>query len=112
MTPCQQNSPVLNRLVLSAKVIEKSAMRYTPAGLPVLDLSLKHESEFVQKEQIRRIAFEIKARGIGDITQALEALELGHPYGFAGFLGSQHRGRGVVFHITELDTPLDVSTSS
>jgi primosomal replication protein N len=94
---------MLNRLVLNAEVVEKSAMRYTPAGLPVLDLSLKHESELMQNGQIRRVAFEIKARGIGDVTQSLGRLELGSSHGFAGFLGSQRNGRGVVFHVTELD---------
>jgi primosomal replication protein N len=100
--PSHQSIFVLNRLVLSAEVIEKNAMRYTPAGLPVLDLTLKHESDLMQNDQIRRIVFEIKARGIGDITQALEQLELGRSQGFVGFLGAQRNGRGIVFHITEL----------
>ena len=94
---------MLNRLVLTAEVIERSAMRYTPAGLPVLDLSLKHESELTHNGQTRRVALEIKARGIGDITRPLERLELGSSHGFAGFLGPQRNGRGVVFHVTELD---------
>jgi primosomal replication protein N len=45
---------------------------------------------------------EIKARAIGEITQRLSTLELGSTYGFAGFLGSQRNGRGIVFHVTEL----------
>ncbi len=46
---------------------------------------------------------EIKARAIGEITQRIAVLELGSTHGFAGFLGSQRNGRGVVFHVTELD---------
>jgi primosomal replication protein N len=46
---------------------------------------------------------EIRARAIGEITQRVAALELGSIHGFAGFLGSQRNGRGVVFHVTELD---------
>ena len=78
-------------------------MRYTPAGLPVLDLSLKHESELAQDGQPRKVSVEIKARAIGAITQRVAALEIGSTHGFAGFLGSQRNGRGVVFHLTELD---------
>ena len=78
-------------------------MRYTPAGLPALDLSLKHESEVTQDGQTRKVWFEIKARAIGAITQRVSGLELGSTHGFAGFLGSQRNGRGVVFHVTELD---------
>ena len=93
----------MNRLVLSAQLVERGALRYTPAGLPALDMSLKHESEVTQEGQPRRISMEIKARAIGEITQRLARLELGSEHGFAGFLGSQRNGRGTVFHVTELD---------
>ncbi|MBS0449175.1 MAG: primosomal replication protein N [Proteobacteria bacterium] len=93
----------MNRMVLTAQLVQRDAMRYTPAGLPAIDLSLKHESEVVQDSQPRKVSFEIKARAIGAITQRVAALAIGSSYGFAGFLGSQRNGRGIVFHITELD---------
>jgi primosomal replication protein N len=93
----------MNRLVLTACVVERGALRYTPAGLPALDLSLKHESTVSQEGQARQISMEIKARAIGGITQRLAEVEMGSQHGFAGFLGAQRNGRGVVFHVTELD---------
>ena len=93
----------MNRLVLTAQLVERGALRYTPAGLPALDLSLKHESEVTQDGKPRKIWFDIRARAIGDITARVERLELGSTHGFVGFLGSQRNGRGVVFHVTELD---------
>lgn len=78
-------------------------MRYTPAGLPALDLSLRHESQVTQNGTPRQVSMEIRARAVGDITSALSCIELGSTHGFAGFLGSQRNGRGVVFHVTELD---------
>ena len=93
----------MNRLVLTAQLVERGAMRYTPAGLPALDLSLKHESEVTQDGQPRKVSMEIRARAIGEITRRLSTLELGSTYGFAGFLGSQRNGRGIVFHVTELE---------
>jgi primosomal replication protein N len=35
----------MNRLVLQAQLVERGALRYTPAGIPALDLNLKHESQ-------------------------------------------------------------------
>ncbi|MES2482746.1 MAG: primosomal replication protein N, partial [Pseudomonadota bacterium] len=35
----------MNQLVLSARIAQAFALRYTPAGLPALDLRLEHESE-------------------------------------------------------------------
>jgi primosomal replication protein N len=93
----------MNRLVLSAQLVQRAALRYTPAGLPALDLSLKHESTVTQEGQPRKVSVEVKARAIGEITQRLMQLELGSEHGFAGFLGSQRNGRGTVFHVTELD---------
>jgi primosomal replication protein N len=46
---------------------------------------------------------EIKARAIGEITRRVAGLEIGSSHGFAGFLGAQRNGRGIVFHVTELD---------
>ncbi len=83
--------------------MERGALRYTPAGLPAFDLSLKHESQVTQEGQARQISVEIKARALGQITQRLAQIELGSSHGFAGFLGSQRNGRGIVFHVTEVD---------
>jgi primosomal replication protein N len=93
----------VNRLVLTAQLVERGVLRYTPAGLPALDLSLKHESEVTQDGKTRKVWFDIRARAIGEITARVEKLELGGLHGFAGFLGSQRNGRGVVFHVTELE---------
>ncbi len=93
----------MNRLVLQAQLMERGATRYTPAGLPALDLSLKHESQVTQDGLPRQVSVEIKARVIGQITQRIAQLEIGSTHGFAGFIGSQRNGRGVVFHVTELD---------
>ena len=93
----------MNRLVLTALLVERGVMRYTPAGLPALDLSLKHESEVTQDGQPRKVSLEIRARAIGAITQRVAGLDIGSTHGFAGFLGPQRNGRGIVFHVTELD---------
>ena len=93
----------MNRLVLTAQMVGRGALRYTPAGLPALDLSLKHESEVVQDGVPRKVYFEIKAKAVGRITEQMAGLEMGSTHGFAGFLGSARNGRGVVFQVTELD---------
>jgi primosomal replication protein N len=93
----------LNRLVLSAQLIARGPLRYTPAGLPAIDLSLRHESTLTQQGQLRKVSLEVKARAIGDITDRVGMLELGGLCAFGGFLGSQRNGRGIVVHVTELD---------
>ena len=78
-------------------------MRYTPAGLPALNLSLKHESEVSEDGQPRKVFMELRAVGIGAITRALGAMALGTQARMAGFLAAARNGRGTVFHITEVE---------
>jgi primosomal replication protein N len=93
----------MNRVLLTAQIIERKALRYTPAGLPALDLVLKHESEVVEAQQPRKVAMDIKAVAIGKIAEQLVRFEIGTPFGLAGFLGAPRNGRGVLLHITELN---------
>ena len=93
----------MNRLVLTAVIAERGAVRYTPAGLPALDLLLKHESKVSEDGAPRKVSMDIKSVAIGAITRQVGALSLGTAGGFAGFLASGRNGRGLVFHITALD---------
>jgi primosomal replication protein N len=93
----------VNRLLLSARLKERGATRYTPAGLPALDLVLEHQSEVTQAGHRRRISLEMKALGIGDITSALARLPLGSEARFSGFVAGARNGRGCLFHVTEVE---------
>ncbi len=92
----------MNRLVLSATLAQRSALRYTPAGLPALDLSLLHESEVSHEGMPRKVSVQVKALVIGSAVQSVACLALGTPAQFAGFLATARNGRGLLFHITEV----------
>jgi len=92
----------MNRVLLTAQIIERKALRYTPAGLPALDLVLQHESEVTEAQLPRKVKLDIKAVALGPIAQALNRQETGVLLSFAGFLGAPRNGRGVLLHITEL----------
>jgi primosomal replication protein N len=92
----------MNRLVLSAQLTERGALRYTPAGLPALDLGLVHESEVSQDGQPRKVSLQMKALAIGSMVEPLSKLPLGTGGRFAGFLAPARNGRGLLFHITEV----------
>jgi len=93
----------VNQLVLSAQLLERGAVRYTPAGLPVIDMCLKHESQVQEAGTPRKVSMELKAVVIGGLSQRVSALGIGESACFTGFLAAQRNGRGTVFHITALD---------
>jgi primosomal replication protein N len=92
----------MNRMVLSAQLLERGAVRYTPAGLPALDCRLQHQSTVTEDGLPRQVSLEIKAMAIGAMSRPLGALALGQSGLFAGFLATTRNGRGMLFHITEL----------
>ena len=108
----------MNRLVLQATLVQRQAMRYTPAGLPALDLSLAHSSTASEDGQPRQVSFEMRAVAIGAVTRSLQPLPLGSTGRFGGFLTSQRNGRGLLFHVTEVEVdpapaaPADPAPSS
>ena len=83
--------------------MERAALRYTPAGLPALDLGLKHESEVSEDGQPRKVSMEMRALAIGAVTRGLLAAELGSAGLYAGFVTSARNGRGLLFHITSVE---------
>jgi primosomal replication protein N len=103
--PAAQPASV-NRLLLLASLVERQVLRYTPAGLPALNLSLKHEGQASEDGQPRKVSLEIRAVGIGQVTQPLGSMALGSAGLFAGFLAPARNGRGLVFHITAVE-PVD-----
>ncbi len=93
----------MNRVLLTAQIIERKALRYTPAGLPALDVVLEHESEVTEAQLPRKVKVEIRAVAMGPIAQQLNLQPVGVPFGIVGFLGAPRNGRGVLLHITELN---------
>ena len=92
----------MNRLVLSATLSDRAALRFTPAGLPALDLMLAHASEVSHEGQVRKVSMSLKALAVGSTVAAVSPLALGATARFAGFLAPARNGRGLLFHITEV----------
>ncbi len=59
-----------NLLTLTAQIAEIGAVRYTPAGVPVLDIMLVHESWQDENGQQCLAKFEMPAKIIGKEAQA------------------------------------------
>ena len=93
-----------NRLVLTARIASVSALRYTPAGLPALDLELEHESQQTEAEVPRTVRLTIKAVAFGELTQRLMALETAQAVHFKGFLVSPRYGKSVTLHVQDFKT--------
>jgi primosomal replication protein N len=91
----------VNRLVLSATLQEMAALRYTPAGIPALDLLLMHESTQLEMGSERITTLALKALAFGSLAERLAVQALGGQWRFLGFLSNTRNGKGVVFHVQD-----------
>ena len=92
---------VANQLVLSACIAELDALRYTPAGLPALNMRLDHESDVQEVGQLRQVKATIKAVAFGAVAERLGKQTVGGVWRFNGFLATPRNGKHPVFHIQE-----------
>jgi primosomal replication protein N len=91
----------VNRTELIACVAEQAALRYTPAGLPALDLILEHASEVEEAGQIRKVQLKLRALAFGSLAERLVKQAVGSVWTFKGFLATPRQGKSVVLHIQE-----------
>ena len=91
-----------NQIALTACIAEVQSLRYTPAGLPALDLRLEHESQQQEAGIRREVKVAIKAVVLGALAERLARQALGSHWEFQGFLASPRNGKGVVFHIQDI----------
>ena len=92
----------MNQVVLTATVLEAKPLRYTPAGLPALELLLEHESDVQQAGHQRRIELTVSAVALGDIALLLADVGLGTPLSVTGFLAPSRKGSSrLIVHIQQ-----------
>ncbi|WP_233254855.1 primosomal replication protein N [Limnohabitans sp. T6-5] len=86
---------------MTACIAEQAALRYTPAGLPALDLILEHASEVQEVGQNRKVQLKIRALALGVSAEKLVKQAVGSVWTFKGFLATPRQGKSVVLHIQE-----------
>ncbi|MGN6388275.1 MAG: primosomal replication protein N [Burkholderiaceae bacterium] len=87
-----------------AGIAERDALRYTPAGIPIVSARLHLASEQVEAGMPRTVELEMAAVVAGEIAGRFCQADLGDAYRFTGFLARKNRNsRSLVFHVTEFE---------
>ncbi|HEX2547182.1 MAG TPA: primosomal replication protein N [Ramlibacter sp.] len=97
----------MNQTILSARIAETKVLRYTPAGLPALDLTLEHESEADEAGSKRQVKVEIRAVAFGTHAETLSRQAIGSGFRFTGFLAAPRHGKHPVLHIQSFQQDSD-----
>ncbi|WP_034411021.1 primosomal replication protein N [Derxia gummosa] len=96
-----------NTVVLAAQIVERGQVRYTPAGVPVLELRLGHASQCIEAGAPRQVAFEAAAVALGPMALRADAAPAGCTLRFEGFLAQKSlKSKTLVIHITNISAPV------
>ena len=82
-------------------VVARESLRYTPAGIPVVDATLAHRSEVIHAGQPRQLEFDIAISFAGPVAGLADALAAGSAIEASGFIAPRRRqAKSLVFHVT------------
>jgi len=81
----------VNRVLLNATLIERTALRYTPAGVAVIEVQLQHQSDALEAGVNRRLEFAFGAIALGGTARQLANESLGSELSLSGFLAPRSR---------------------
>ena len=84
--------------------MELSALRYTPAGIPVVEFKLDHESEQDEAGTRRRVKAQISAVAFEAQARLVSKMKLNSDLQVKGFLSAKtRRSKKLVLHVTNIE---------
>jgi primosomal replication protein N len=103
----------LNQVGLTAVLVEREPIRYTPAGVPIVRLKLSHRSVQREAGADRTVEMELSAIAADRIALRIDRVALGTGLKLEGFLAPRRRNvKALVLHVIEfgLDPEADRNT--
>lgn len=87
---------------MNATLIERTALRYTPAGTAVIEAQMQHQSETIEAGMSRRLEFPFGAIALGGTAKQLASESLGSELELRGFLAPRsRRSTRLLVHVQE-----------
>ncbi len=85
-------------------LIERKALRYTPAGVPVVECVIGHQSEQIEAGSPRRVECEIPAIALGDTARWIQDAAPGMSVRLGGFLAARSKNsKQPRLHVTTIE---------
>jgi primosomal replication protein N len=86
----------LNQYTVTAKLVLQQLLRYTPAGIPALDVTLEHEA---QDKDGHDATIQLTSIAFGMTAQTLAKLPLGSLLKVNGFLRHSQKSKKLIVQI-------------
>ena len=91
-----------NEVALSGELTVIEPLRYTPAGIPLINFRLLHRSQQAEAGVKRQVECEVNGVAMGEVAVGLSRLKPGQAARVKGFLNRRNRmSAQLVFHATD-----------
>ncbi|MDI9335085.1 MAG: hypothetical protein QM533_12000 [Cytophagales bacterium] len=86
----------MNRYQVTGQLIERQSLRYTPAGVPAIDLQIEHVS---QDQDGHDATVNLSSVAFGAVAQTLATMPLGSQLKLDGFLRHSAKSKKLILQI-------------
>ncbi|MGH8802109.1 MAG: primosomal replication protein N [Casimicrobiaceae bacterium] len=94
-----------NRVAIAATLLERGALRHTPAGIPAIEMTLRHRSRQPEAGGEREVECELFAVAFGELAMAIAAVTPGTALRCQGFIARRYRtGTTLALHLTRFES--------
>jgi len=94
----------VNRTELAGQLQERGSLRYTPAGVPVIEFRIAHASEQIEAATPRRVECELACVAVGALALLLKESSVGVLVVVGGFLAARSiKQKTPVLHVTTIE---------
>jgi len=96
--------PERNRCEFGGRLVERSALRYTPAGVPVIECRIAHRSEQIEADCPRHVECELACLAVGSPALLLKDAPPGTLLAVSGFLAAKSLRQAMpVLHVLTIE---------
>lgn len=93
-----------NHTELAGRLLERGILRYTPAGVPVIEFRVVHASEQMEAGTARNVECELACVALGPTALLLKEASPGTEFTVSGFLAAKSLKQMMpVLHVTMIE---------
>jgi primosomal replication protein N len=93
-----------NHVGISGRLIELEALRYSPAGIPIVQFRVSHQSEQLEAGMTRKVNCELAVVAVEREARLMASAKLGMELLVTGFLDRKSRnGTQFILHATHIE---------
>lgn len=93
-----------NQIIICGKIAKLGVLRYTPAGVAVIDFTINHVSRQKEAGVARQIIFDILAVALGQLALTVVGFEINNTVKLTGFINRKsHMNHQLVLHTDHIE---------